>query len=255
MKVLVVEGEKRVVRILERALRRIDQSIHIIGTIPAIFASAHWLEQHGIPDIILMSEGAVKEHRILDLSQGKMNATVIFTVQSDQFTFYAFRIGHLEHLLPAAFMNRLQEEVYRETLPAPLQTGVATATSTATASTTTQGIHTAWRTRFLVKQGQKFASVETDAIAYFFSEGRFIFFKTLDGQKYLVEYTLEELETMLDPQLFFRINRSLLIAFKCVDQIHPYFGNRLKLFLDPAMEKDILVSREKVNEFKRWLGQ
>lgn len=245
MKVLVVEGEKRVVRILERALKRIDQSIRIIGTIPAIFASAHWLEQHGIPDIILMSEGAVKEHQIIDLSHGSINATVIFTVQSDQFTFYAFRISHLEHLLPAAFMNRSAEEAYGETLPPPVHT----------ATSDMQTVQAVWRTRFLVRQGQKFASVETPAIAYFFSEGRFIFFKTFDSQKYLVEYTLEELETMLDPQQFFRINRSLLIAFKSVEQIHPYFGNRLKLFLDPAMEKDILVSREKVNEFKRWLGQ
>lgn len=244
MKVLVVEEDKRVVRILERALKRIDGSIRIIGTIPAIFASAHWLKQHGIPDIILMSEEAVKEHQMIDLN-GKINATVIFTVQSDQFTFYAFRIGHLEHLLPSAFMNRLQEEGMAETLTAPASTETMTAPV----------LQAPWRTRFLVKQGQKFASVETATIAYFFSEGRFIFFKTFDGQKYLVEYTLEELETMLDPQQFFRINRSLLIAFKSVEQIHPYFGNRLKLFLDPAMEKDILVSREKVNDFKKWLGQ
>jgi DNA-binding LytR/AlgR family response regulator len=252
MKVLVVEGEKRVVRLLERALKKIDHSIHIIGTIPAIFASAHWLEQHGIPDIILMSERAVKEHQIADLSSGKINATVIFTVQSDQFTFYAFRISHLEHLLPAAFMNRVQEEAYTTTLQLPEQAIEATA---AVATTATSTLQTAWRTRFLVRQGQKFASIETTTIAYFFSEGRFIFFKTFDSQKYLVEYTLEELESMLDPQLFFRINRSLLIAFKSVEQIHPYFGNRLKLFLDPSMEKEILVSREKVNEFKRWLGQ
>jgi DNA-binding LytR/AlgR family response regulator len=70
-----------------------------------------------------------------------------------------------------------------------------------------------------------------------------------------VEYTLEELEAMLDPQFFFRINRSLLIAFKSVAQIHPYFGNRLKLVLEPAMEKDIIVSREKVGDFKTWLGE
>lgn len=255
MKVLVVEGEKRVVRLLERALKKIDHSIHIIGTIPAIFASAHWLEQHGIPDIILMSERVVQEHQIADLSTGKINATVIFTVQSDQFTFYAFRISHLEHLLPAAFMNRLQDEAYATTLPLPEQVIEATGAITAAAATVTPALQAAWRTRFLVRQGQKFASIETSTIAYFFSEGRFIFFKTFDSQKYLVEYTLEELESMLDPQQFFRINRSLLIAFKSVEQIHPYFGNRLKLFLDPSMEKEILVSREKVNEFKRWLGQ
>src|SRR6185436_12774913 len=112
-----------------------------------------------------------------------------------------------------------------------------------------------YRNRFLVKQGQKFASIETFDIAYFFSEGRFIFFRTNDNQKFLVEYTLEELEAMLNPENFFRINRSLIISFNSVDQIHAYFGNRLKLFLEPAMEKDIIVSREKVNEFKVWLGE
>lgn len=245
MKVLVVEEEKRVIRILERALRRTDDTIRIIGTIPAIFASAHWLEQHGIPDIILMSEEAVKEHPMADWPAGGINATVIFTVHSDQFTFYAFRIGHLGHLLPAAY-NNLQPSATRVPALEPPSQAVAT---------TSPLVQAGWRTRFLVKQGQKFASVETTTIAYFFSEGRFIFFKTFDGQKYLVEYTLEELESMLDPQQFFRINRSLLVAFKSVEQIHPYFGNRLKLFLDPTMEKDILVSREKVNEFKKWLGQ
>jgi Response regulator of the LytR/AlgR family len=112
-----------------------------------------------------------------------------------------------------------------------------------------------FRNRFLVKQGQRFASILTPDIAYFFSDGRFIFFKTYDNQKYLVEYTLEELESMLDPEYFFRINRSLLIAFKSVAQIHPYFGNRLKLILEPPMEKDIIVSREKVGDFKAWLGE
>jgi two-component system, LytTR family, response regulator LytT len=116
-------------------------------------------------------------------------------------------------------------------------------------------VNLVYRTRFLVRQGQKFASVETGEIAYFFSEGRFIFFKTFDNQKYLVEYTLEELEEMLNPQNFFRINRSLVVSFKGVEQIHPYFGNRLKLYLQPSAEKDIIVSREKVQDFKNWLGQ
>jgi DNA-binding LytR/AlgR family response regulator len=180
MKVLVVAEENQVVMKLEKALKNIDNSIRIIGTVPAIFDSAAWLAQHGAPDVILITTPDKK---------------------------------HVE-------------------IPKPL-----------------------FRARFLVRQGQKFASLETEEIAYFFSEGRFIFFKTFDNQKYLVEYTLEELEEMLNPQNFFRINRSLVISFKAVSQIHPYFGNRLKLFLEPAGEKDIIVSREKVHEFKNWLGQ
>jgi two-component system response regulator LytT len=222
MKVLVVEGEN------------------------ALFSSAHWLQQHGIPDIFLVSEEVVKAQQLINLTESKVNATVVFTVQSDQFTYYAFRISHLEHLFPELSTGRHPEEAFAPVLTAPAVVSPAPPMIKKT---------TAHRTRFLVRQGQKFASIETEVIAYFFSEGRFIFFKTFDGQKYLVEYTLEDLETMIDPQAFFRINRSLLIAFKSVEQIHPYFGNRLKLFLDPAMDKDIIVSREKVNDFKTWLGQ
>ena len=176
MKVLVVEGEKRVVRILERALRRIDHSIRIIGTIPAIFSSAHWLQQHGIPDIILVSEEVVKAQQLINLSESRINATVVFTVQSDQFTYYAFRISHLEHLFPEAAAGRDSEELFTPVLAAPVTVSSAPPAIKKTA---------AHRTRFLVRQGQKFASIETGLIAYFFSEGRFIFFKTFDGQKYL----------------------------------------------------------------------
>jgi DNA-binding LytR/AlgR family response regulator len=180
MKVLVVAEENQVVLKLEKALKNIDQSIRIIGAVPAVFNSVNWYTQNGSPDVILITT-------------------------PDR--------------------------------PAPV------------------ALPSNYRTRFLVRQGQKFASVETGEIAYFFSEGRFIFFKTFDNQKYLVEYTLEELEEMLNPRDFFRINRSLVISFKGVSQIHPYFGNRLKLYLEPSAEKDIIVSREKVHEFKNWLGQ
>ena len=221
MKVLVVEEEQQIVRKLERILKRMDGSIRIIGTVPSVSSSAGWLQQHGAPDLILVN------NKLSEVTVPGIKATVIFTIQSDELTFQAFRVNNLRHL----FHNT---PPLLKAAPARLKSA---------------------RNRFLVKQGQRFASIETPDIAYFFSDGRFIFFKTYDNQKYLVEYTLEELEAMLNPEFFYRINRSLLIAFKSVSQIHPYFGNRLKLVLEPGMEKDIIVSREKVPGFKLWLGE
>lgn len=250
MKVLVVGEEKRIIRKVERVLRSVDESIRIIGMVPSIIASVNWLAQHGIPDIILVSKEIINEREVTTQPED-VNATIIFTVQSDEFAFQAFNSTNLEYLFPTVSISKFQRHI-----------AVSPAASVANANG--NGVHVQetavpkqvlYRNRFLVKQGQKFASVEIPAIAYFFSEGRFIFFKTYDNQKYLVEYTLEELEAMLNPQDFFRINRSLLISFKSVSQIHPYFGNRLKLYLEPAMEKEIIVSREKVNDFKTWLGQ
>ena len=112
-----------------------------------------------------------------------------------------------------------------------------------------------FRKRFLVKNVQKLVSVETDEIAYFYSDGRLNFFKTYDNKKYVVDYTMDEMEDMLDPEKYFRISRSFYVSIASVDQINDYFGNRLILTLKPPVDKEALVSREKVTEFKKWLGK
>ena len=241
MKVLVVDEERWSIRKLERILRNIDSSIRIVGAVPTLVSSAEWLNRHEAPDLILVNKELMSQPSS-KASVSKINTTVTFSIRSDHYTFQAYRFNNL----PGFFKKPVSPK--EETVSLSVLNGK-------------QGIQIAGsrtkdhRRRFLVKQGQKFASIETSDIAYFFSDGRFIFFKTFDEQKYLVEYTLEELEEMLSPHDFFRINRSLLLSFKCVEQIHPYFGNRMKLYLNPSFEKDVIVSREKVNDFKTWLGQ
>jgi DNA-binding LytR/AlgR family response regulator len=112
-----------------------------------------------------------------------------------------------------------------------------------------------YRKRFLVKHGQKLVSVEVEEIAYFFSDGRLNFFKTFDNRKFVVDYTMDELNEMLDPDKYFRISRSFYISVNSVAQIHDYFGNRLMLHLKPDSDKEAIVSREKVSDFKTWLGK
>jgi DNA-binding LytR/AlgR family response regulator len=112
-----------------------------------------------------------------------------------------------------------------------------------------------YRKRFLVKHAQKLVSVDVDDIAYFYSDGRLNFFKTTDNRKFVVDYTMDELEEMLDPEKYFRISRSFFVSIDSVDRIDDYFGNRLILGLRPAVDKEALVSREKVTDFKKWLGK
>jgi DNA-binding LytR/AlgR family response regulator len=112
-----------------------------------------------------------------------------------------------------------------------------------------------YRKRFLVKHAQKLVSVDVIEIAYFYSDGRLNFFKTTDNRKFVVDYTMDDLEEMLDPGQFFRISRAFYVAVNCIDQIHDYFGNRLLLNLKPAVDKEAIVSREKVTDFKKWMGK
>src|SRR5947207_15319372 len=112
-----------------------------------------------------------------------------------------------------------------------------------------------FRKRFLVKHAQKLVSVEVEEIAYFYSDGRLNFFKTYDNRKFVVDYTMDELEEMLDPERYFRVSRSFYVSINSIDQIHDYFGNRLLLHLKPSVDKEAIVSREKVTEFKVWMGK
>ena len=112
-----------------------------------------------------------------------------------------------------------------------------------------------YRKRFLVKHAQKLVSIEIDDIGYFFSDGRLNFFKTIDNRKFVVDYTMDELEDMLDPEKYFRISRSFYVSISAIDQIHDYFGNRLLLNLKPEVDKEAIISRERVTEFKNWMGK
>ena len=97
--------------------------------------------------------------------------------------------------------------------------------------------------------------VEVTDIAFFYSEEGVSLFKTRGNQKFSLDYTLDELEKMLDPAQFFRANRQFIVDIASVQQIHPYFNNKLKLTLKPVPDDEVLVSRERASDFKRWMGK
>lgn len=251
MKVLVVDDVKHSSRKLERTLRKFDHTIQIVATVPSVPESLDWLKAHGSPDVILVSKEMLREKNPQLVSAFGLEATVIFSLDNDQYHFTAFRTNNLEYLAgKQLFTSAATDQALprsdswsRSVLPARM------------IASSLPSREQVYRNRFLVKQGQKFVSVEVSEIAYFFSFERFVYFKTHQDAKYLVEYSLEELTEMLDPANFFRVNRSLLLTFKAVKHIHPYSGNRLKLHLHPVFEKEVIVSREKMHDFKSWLGE
>lgn len=235
MTLLVVEQAENIVDEIRNILDRLDSSIRIVGVTQDMLSVADWLKQNAIPDLILVNAGVVSDLQIIDHKEAK--AVVTFSTDSEAYNFEAFRFATFRQLvsrLPGSG-DLFETHTVRPSVKA--------------------GQGSAYRERFLVKQGQRLHSIHIKEIAYFFSEGRFIFFKTFDNQKYITEYRIEQLETMLNPGSFFRINRSYIISLATVKQIHAWFGNRLKLYLDPEADGEIIVSRERVKKFKGWLGK
>ncbi|MBO9595828.1 MAG: response regulator transcription factor [Niabella sp.] len=254
MKVLIIEDEELAVKKLEKTLMAVDPSIEVTGVADSITSAVDWLESHQDPDLILMdielSDG--QSFEIFNLTAVKV--PVIFTTSYDEFALKAFKVNSVDYLLKPVQKDELKKalEKFRQNFSkrdAPL--GFEHLVKELQQKLQVKE----YRKRFLVKSGSRLVSVDIDEIAYFYSDGRLIFFKTKDQRKFIVDYTMEDLERMLNPDQYFRISRSFFISIGCIEKIDDYFGNRLILQLTPAVDKEALVSRERVADFKVWMGK
>ena len=258
MKIFIVEDEDLAVKKLKKTLQSVDEEAFVVGEADSIKSSVEWLQSNPAPDLILMDIELADGQSFEIFNQTKVQSPVIFVTSYDEYALKAFKVNSIDYLLKPVQKEDLQAalEKYRQIKNLYKDSQSPHISMDALVKELQQKLNIKeYRKRFLVKHGQKLVSIETDDIAYFFSDGRLNFFKTNDNRKFVVDYTMDELGDMLDPDKYFRISRSYFISVNSVDQIHDYFGNRLLLHLKPASEKEAIVSREKVSDFKDWLGK
>lgn len=254
MKVLIVEDEELAVKKLQKTLAAVDDTIEVAGVTDSIEETVNWLQSNPAPDLVLMDIELADGQSFEIFKLTEVKSPVIFTTSYDEFALKAFKVNSVDYLLKPVQQDELQaalekyhklkgnnkSELTLDSLVKELQQKLQPRE---------------FRKRFLVKHAQKLVSIEVEDIAYFYSDGRLNFFKTSDNRKFVVDYTMDELEEMLNPDDYFRISRSFYVSVNSIDKIEDYFGNRLILQLKPAVDKEALVSREKVSDFKKWMGK
>ncbi|HOY05929.1 MAG TPA: LytTR family DNA-binding domain-containing protein [Saprospiraceae bacterium] len=258
MHTFLIEDEPLAVKKLIRLLQEVDPAMEILGTAGSIRAAVEWLENNPAPDLIFLDIELSDGQSFEIFQRTEVKSPVIFVTSYDEYALQAFKVNSVDYLLKPVQREDLSRALtkYRE-----LKTRFSADTPVPQLDKLLDVLRSQvepqqqFRRRFLVKHAQRYVSVEVPEIAYFWSEGRVNFFKTLAGQRYIVEYTMDELEAALDPREWFRISRQFIVSVSSVNQIHPYFGNRLKLHLKPEEPQEAMVSREKVNDFKVWLGK
>jgi DNA-binding LytR/AlgR family response regulator len=256
MKILIVEDEELAVKKLQKTLLSIDRMVEVVGVTDSIKSTVDFLKQNSAPDLILMDIELADGQSFEVFNMVPVKNPVIFITSYDEYALKAFKVNSVDYLLKPVQKDELEAALnkYKE---------LNVADSNKSSSDINNLIKELqsklqpkeYRKRFLVKQAQKLVSIEVEDIAYFYSDGRLNFFKTRDNRKFVVDYTMDELSDMLDPEKYFRISRSFYVSVDSIDQIHDYFGNRLLLNLTPALDKEALVSREKVMDFKKWMGK
>ncbi|HZH02061.1 MAG TPA: LytTR family DNA-binding domain-containing protein [Flavisolibacter sp.] len=242
MTLWIVENDKKKLRLLSKMICLMDASAEITEAFPDITSLNEKLKSNKAPSLILVNQNLT----IVRTPLLNNRAKIILPTKDYTLVYIAFCIEEgSDH---TDLIGYGTETAYNS--------GIQINGSLPNTWSTEQTILTkAYKSRFLVMNGQKMQSIPVENIAYFFADERFVFFMTFDKQKFLVEYKVEELEQALDPNMFFRINRAFIISINALDSIHPYFGSRFKLKLNPHMNKDVIVSRHRSTSFKAWLGE
>lgn len=257
MNILIIEDEELAVSKLKKTLAEIAPEANIVGVTDSINRSVIWLEQNQHPDIILSDIELTDGQSFEIFRKTTVDSMLIFTTSYDEFAMQAFKLNSIDYLLKPVQKDELKAalEKYKR-LYGHARTSAQTSSQDIEQLLRSfqQNQPVSYRKRFLVKHLQKLVSIPVEDIAYFYFD-ELTFFKTNDNKRYVVDYTLDEIEAMLQPDAFFRTSRSYIVSLKSIQKIEDYFGNRLFLKLYPENDKESLVSREKVNAFKLWLGK
>ncbi len=254
MKVLIIEDEQPAAKQLTKLLTKLDPSVSVIETIDSVESSVKWLKTFPAPDAVFMDIQIADGLSFDIFNQVDIQSPVIFTTAFDQYAVKAFKVNAIDYLLKPIDEDELSETLVKlQTRKSELMTPPQYPADFF--KHFYQNIpQQTYKERFLIKIGQNLTSVETQDIAYFFSEDGMSQCFTLQNRKHIVEHTLDELENNLNPKDFFRINRKIVLHIKAIQKISPHFNGRLKLELTPQYREEIFVARERVNDFKTWLG-
>ncbi|MBS2099015.1 LytR/AlgR family response regulator transcription factor [Carboxylicivirga linearis] len=255
MRVLIIEDEKPASEILVRLLQRYDANIHIEGIIESVQKSVEWLQNPlNNVDLIFMDIHLSDGLSFEIFNKVQVNIPVIFTTAYNEYAIQAFKVNSIDYLLKPInyddlFHSLEKLESLRQNLSSASQRLKLEELNEALLS-----YRKTFKERFMVKLGERIKSVTTNKIVLFYAEGRNAFILTEKGNRYIIDYKLEELEEMLNPAEFFRISRSFIVNINKIQEVLVHSNSRLKIKPDVDFDREIIVSREKVAAFKNWFN-
>lgn len=253
MKIVIIEDEAFAADALENVILELRPQTSILERLEAVEEAIEWFEENQHPDLIFcdihLSDGSSFEI----FKEVKVECPVIFTTAFNEYAIEAFKVNSVDYLLKPIKKEDLRtaiekyENLKKNNLADEMQ-NLRNLLETERVS-----IKNEKKARFMVKSGQSIQAIPSDKVAYFMAEEGVVLLITFEGKRYVVNYTLDELEGLLDEIKFFRANRQLITNIEAIKKVNPYFKGRLQLILQPVTEEEPVVSSGKASKFKEWL--
>jgi DNA-binding LytR/AlgR family response regulator len=252
MRVIIIEDEIPAAKRLEKLLVNQNADIEILQKLDSVETSVHYLKNSKNVDLIFMDIQLADGLSFDIFEKVSITTPVIFTTAFDQYTLKAFKVNSIDYLLKPIDELELEKALkkyqqYYEKNENNFSDKMMKML---------QDINTIkYKERLLIKRGQQLSYLKTENMAHSFADGKLCYAVDFNGIKYLLENNLSQLEEQLQPNNFFRINRNLLVNIETIKKVHTWLGGRLKIEISPTTTIETIVSRERVNDFKDWLGK
>ena len=250
MKVIVIEDEKPAARRLSRLLEELGVQVSVM--LHSVEESVNWFQENEHPDLIFLdiqlSDGLSFE--IFDVVEVK--SAIIFTTAYDEYALQAFKLNSIDYLLKPIDDEELEVAVEKYKTLKPKSQKLALDFDDIK-KLLVNPVEREYKKRFTARVGQHLKIINADEVECFYSENKGTYAATTDGRNYLLDTTLENLESELEPKIFFRVSRKFYVNINHIKDIISYTNSRLQIKLNTYIQQEIIVSRERVRDFKLWL--
>ena len=251
MKTIIIEDENLTAKRLESLLQKWDSTIQVEAILPAFRDAVQWFGCNPEPDLIFMDIHLEDDLAFKIFEQVKIHAPVIFTTAYDEYMIQAFKVNSIDYLLKPVNYDELVQaiEKFKSLKKQFAQPNLETLLKSLGHK------EPEYKSRFMITVGTRIRSIETTEIAYFYSEEKLTFMVTKEGQNLPIDFSLDKLTSMMNPKDYFRISRQFLVSFPSIQTVHAHIKGKLKLELTPKTKLEVLVSGDRMTDFKEWLGR
>ncbi len=251
MKTIIIEDENLTAKRLGGLLQKYDPNMQVLAILPSVEEVVDWLDLHPEPDLVFMDIHLEDDLAFRIFERTGLRAPVIFTTAYDEYMIQAFKVNSIDYLLKPINYDELVQALEKfKSLSKQFTQHNLNALLQIIGQKEPQ-----YKSRFMITVGTKIRSIETKEIAYFYSEEKMTFMVTKEGQHLPIDFSLDKLNTLLDPKAFYRISRQVLVSFSSIQTVHAFSKGKLKLDLAPKAKIDAFVSSDRMTDFKNWLGR
>ena len=249
MNVVIIEDEKLSAEHLSTLLKKTEKGVNVLATFDSVKKTVEALQKGLSADILFVDIHLADGLSFEIFEKVNIETPVIFTTAYDEYAIRAFKFNSIDYLLKPIGLSDLKlalekyNKLHSDKTVFPFHE----------IANIYQTLNKQYKSRFMVKMGEAIVSVKTEEIGHFIAEDGIVLLCTKTEKRYAVDYTLDQLEGLLDSKSFFRINRKVIVNINAIQKISTYFNSRLKIVSPALQDEDCVVSRERVNDFKNWL--